>query len=141
MLGEEANKVRKVWIDDCRLVQNKRTGIAFQRAYEFVCVRSCHIESREPSTDASIDLEPSGTGAPTDVILDGPCTQSIAVNATSASDVSSISVRDKEIATENGGSWDAGIQIGGGKTVQHITVTGNAVGADVGVRFQGNSLQ
>ena len=283
LLGQEANKVRKVWIDDCRLVQNKRTGIAFQRASEFVWVRGCHIESREPSTDASIDFEPSGTAAPTDVILDsntidhdtpagavslagisgpdparrvkftnnivrggsvfcvdvdhlsiqdntitipdnpnrptsgipvhvqrgghgviitgnvlvsehpaaagmivisevnnrpvdramiahnlcftragfgilvqscedvavddnllvatGQCTQSIAVNATSVSDVSSISVRDNEIATENGGSWDTGIQIGGGKTVQHITVTGNAVGgADVGVRFQGNNL-
>jgi hypothetical protein len=28
------------------------------------------VKSQEPSTDASIDFEPSGTGAPTDVILD-----------------------------------------------------------------------
>ena len=40
------------------------------------------------------------------------------------------------------GSWDTGILIGGGQTVQHITVTGNAIGgAGTGVQFQGGTLQ
>jgi hypothetical protein len=64
------------------------------------------------------------------------------VQASSVSDVSSVSVRDNDITTENAGSWDTGILIGGGQTVQHITVTGNAIGgAGTGVRFQGGTLQ
>jgi hypothetical protein len=272
-----------VWIDSCRLVQNKRTGVAFQRGSEFVWVRDCYIEMRAPSTDSSVDFEPSGTGAPTDIILDsnmidhdtsavavslsgisgpdparrikfvnnivrggtvfctdvddlsiqdntivtaddpgrpvripvhvqrgghglvvtgnllvsehpaatsmivisqvnnrpvdramiarnlcftragagievrscedvtvdgnllvaaGGCSQGIVVQASSVSDVSSVSVRDNDITTEDAGSWDTGILIGGGQTVQHITVTGNAIGgAGTGVRFQGGTLQ
>ena len=283
LLGEEDNKVQKVWIDNCRLVQNKRTGVAFQRGSEFVWVRDCYIEMRAPSTDSSVDFEPSGHGAPTDIILDsnmidhhtptvavsisgvsgpdparrvkfvnnivrggtvfctdvedlsiqdntiviidepggdsriavhvqrgghglavtgnllvnqhpatpsmivisevnnrpvdramiarnlcfsragsgievrscedvqvdgnllvatGGCSQGITVQASSVSDVSSVSVRDNDITTEDGGSWDTGVQIGGGKTVQHITVTGNAIGgASTGVQFQGGHLQ
>jgi Right handed beta helix region len=283
LLGEEDNKVRKVWIDNCRLVQNKRTGIAFQRDSQFVWVRDCYIEMTPPSTDSSVDFEPSGNGAPTDIILDsnmidhhtptvavsisgisgpdparrvkfvnnvirggtvfctdiddlsiqdntivitdepggdrriavhvqrgghglavtgnllvsehpaapsmivisevnnrpvdramiahnlcfsragsgieirscedvqvdgnllvatGGCSQGIAVQASSVSDVSSISVRDNDITTEDAGSWDTGILIGGGKTLQHITVTGNAIGgASTGVQFQGGTLQ
>ena len=283
LLGEEDNKVRKVWIDSCRLVQNKRSGVAFQRDSEFVWIRDCHIEMRAPSTDSSVDFEPSGNGAPTDVILDsnmidhdtpavavsisgisgpdparrvkfvnnilrggtvfctdvddlsiqdntivntddphrvsripvhvqrgghglvvtgnllinehpaahgmimisevnnrpvnramiahnlcftragsgievrscedvtldgnllvatGGCSQGIAVQASSVSDVSSVSVRNNDITTENAGSWDTGILIGGGKTLQHITVTDNAIGgASTGVQFQGGTLQ
>jgi hypothetical protein len=283
LLGAEDNKVRKVWIDNCRLMQNKRTGVAFQRGSELVWVRDCFIEMRAPSSDSSVDFEPSGNGAPTDVILDsnmidhdtpavavsisgisGPdparrvkfvnnvvrggtvfctdvddlsiqdntivntddphrvsripvhvqrgghrlvvtgnllvnehpaargmivisevnnrpvdramiahnlcftragsgievrscedvtvdgnllvatsgCSQGIAVQASSVSDVSSVSVRDNDITTEDAGSWDTGILIGSGETVQHITVTGNAIGgAGTGVRFQGGTLQ
>jgi hypothetical protein len=253
------NNPGRVWIDSCRLVQNKRTGVAFQRGSEFVWVRECYIESRAPSTDAPVDFEPSGNGAPTDIILDsnmidhdmpavavsvsgisgpdparrvkfvnnvlrggtvfctdvddlsiqdntivttddpgrvsripvhvqrgghglvvtgnllvsehpaaqsmivisevnnrpvdramiahnlcftragsgievqscedvtvdgnllvatGGCSQGIAVQASSVSDVSSVSVRDNDITTENAGSWDTGILIGGGETVQ-----------------------
>jgi hypothetical protein len=63
LIGGPGNKVRKVWIDGCRLIQNKRTGVAFQRQTEFVWVRGCYIEMAPPSSDACIDFEPTG-GAP-----------------------------------------------------------------------------
>lgn len=69
-LGRPANKVRKVWVDGCQFVQNKRTGIAFQRAAEFVWICNCYIEMTPPSTDSCLDFEPSGNAAPTDIIID-----------------------------------------------------------------------
>lgn len=69
------NKVRNVRVEGCQLIQNKRTGIAVQRAVELVSVRNCYIEMIPPSTDACIDLEPSvdlvlsGLG-PTDILID-----------------------------------------------------------------------
>jgi hypothetical protein len=74
-LGTAANKVRKVWVDGCQFVQNKRTGVSFQRAAEFVWIRNCHIEMTPPSTDSCVDFEPTGflpnrSAAPTDIIID-----------------------------------------------------------------------
>jgi hypothetical protein len=69
-LGRPANKVRQVWVDGCRFIQNKRTGVAFQRAAEFVWLRNCYIEMTPPSTDSCIDFEPSGNAAPSDIIID-----------------------------------------------------------------------
>jgi hypothetical protein len=43
LLGSPDQKVRRVWVQRCRLVQNKRTGVAFQRCVEFVWVRDCYI--------------------------------------------------------------------------------------------------
>jgi hypothetical protein len=70
LLGEATNKVRRVWLESCRLIQNKRTGVAFQRAVELVWMHDCYIEMTPPSTDSCIDFEPSGQSAPTDVIID-----------------------------------------------------------------------
>lgn len=73
LLGADNNKVRKVWLDKCRLIQNRRTGISFQRAVEQVWVRDCYIEVTPPSTGACIDFEPTGkvpAPAPCDVIID-----------------------------------------------------------------------
>lgn len=69
-------KVSKIWVNACRLIQNKRTGIGFQRLVEFVWIRDCYIETKAPSTDDSIHFEPtqSGSGAkqaPTDIVIDG----------------------------------------------------------------------
>jgi hypothetical protein len=76
------------------------------------------------------------------IVSTGDCAQGIVVHATSASDVSSTSVRDNDITTEAGGSWATGIQIGAGASVQHISVAGNAVGgAGVGVHFRGGLAQ
>jgi hypothetical protein len=76
LIGEPNQKVRRVWVQGCRLVQNKRTGVAFQRCVEFVWITDCYIETTPPSTQAAIDFEPSGTGsagqlvAPADVVID-----------------------------------------------------------------------
>jgi hypothetical protein len=74
-LGTPENRVRKVWVEGCQFVQNKRTGVAFQRAAEFVWIRNCYIEMTPPSTDSCIDFEPTGflpsrRAAPTDIIID-----------------------------------------------------------------------
>jgi hypothetical protein len=71
LLGEPDRKVRKVWMNDCRLIQNKRTGIGFQRAVEFVWIRDCYIESKPPTTDDGMHFEPSGNQSPTDVVIEG----------------------------------------------------------------------
>jgi hypothetical protein len=70
LLGSSARRVRKVWVEDCRFIQNKRSGVSFQRASEFVWIRDCYIETTIPSTDQSIDFEPTGEGAPTDIIIE-----------------------------------------------------------------------
>jgi hypothetical protein len=67
--------VRQVSVRNCRLVQNHRTGIAFQRAVALVWVRDCFIDMTPPGRLACIDFEPTApeTGplaAPADVFLD-----------------------------------------------------------------------
>jgi len=69
-------KVSKVWVNACRLIQNKRTGIGFQRLVEFVWIRDCYIEAKHPTTDDGIHFEISRSGsavkqAPTDIVIDG----------------------------------------------------------------------
>jgi hypothetical protein len=59
LIGEPDQKVRRVWVQGCRLVQNNRTGVAFQRCVELVWVTDCYIETIPPSTQAGIDFEPS----------------------------------------------------------------------------------
>jgi|tagenome__1003787_1003787.scaffolds.fasta_scaffold20984098_6 hypothetical protein len=70
LLGSPGQKVRKIWVEGCRFIQNKRSGVGFQRAAEFVWVRNCYIESTIPSTDQSVDFEPTGSGSPTDIIIE-----------------------------------------------------------------------
>ncbi len=84
LLGSPARRVRKVWVEGCRFIQNKRSGVGFQRASEFVWIRNCYIEMTIPSTDQSIDFEPTGVGAPTDIIIES----NIIVHQTGAAAVS-----------------------------------------------------
>jgi hypothetical protein len=73
LLGSSAEPVQTVWIDSCRLIENKRSGIAFQRSVERVWVRGCHIVMVPPSTDACLDFEPTGNAtdiAPRDIVID-----------------------------------------------------------------------
>lgn len=70
LLGSSGQKARKIWVEGCRFIQNKRSGVSFQRAAEFVWVRNCYIESTIPSTDQSVDFEPTGSGSPTDIIIE-----------------------------------------------------------------------
>ena len=76
-LDKSEIKVRNVRVEGCQLIQNKRTGLAFQREVEFVSVRNCYIEMIPPSTDSCIDLEPTGNEdpdqisvSPTDLIIE-----------------------------------------------------------------------
>jgi hypothetical protein len=68
-LGAPDNKVSHVWVNNCRLLENKRSGIGFQRAAKFVWVQNSYIEMRPPSTDSCVDFEPTGDSAPTDVLI------------------------------------------------------------------------
>jgi hypothetical protein len=73
LVGEPGSDLRKVWIDRCRIIQNKRSGIAVQRNCRLVSVRNCYIEMTPPSSDSCIDLEPTGDpphAAPTDFVFD-----------------------------------------------------------------------
>lgn len=70
-------KARNIRILNCQLIQNKRTGIAFQRELDTVWIQNCYIEMTPPSTDSCIDFEPSGNPhpdrlvvSPTDIIID-----------------------------------------------------------------------
>jgi len=71
-VGEPPKLVRKVLVDGCRFIQNKRTGVMFQRGAEHVWVRNCYIEMTPPSTDACIDFEPSPGShpGPADIVID-----------------------------------------------------------------------
>ena len=60
--GIPANKVRRIWVEGCRIIQNKRTGVAFQRAVELVWVHNGHIEMSPPGSDACLDF--GGIGRP-----------------------------------------------------------------------------
>jgi hypothetical protein len=75
LLGSPDKKVSKVWVDSCRLIQNKRSGVSFQRSVELVWVRKCHIDMSAPGSDQCVDFEPSAFAtdpvAPTDVIIEG----------------------------------------------------------------------
>jgi hypothetical protein len=70
--GEPTNTARKIWVDGCRFIQNKRSGVMFQRGAERVWIRNNYIEMTPPSTDACIDFEPSRGShfPPTDIVLD-----------------------------------------------------------------------
>jgi hypothetical protein len=126
LLGAPHNKVRRVWVDGCRLVQNKRTGIAFQRAAEFVWVRDCYIEMSPPSTDACIDFEPTGQAAPTDVVIDS----NVLVHDTPATAVSLSGITGGEPDPARrirftGNTLKGGVI--GGVHAMDLTVTGNTI--------------
>jgi hypothetical protein len=71
-VGEPTNTARKIWVDGCRFIQNKRSGVMFQRGAERVWIRNNYIEMTPPSTDACVDFEPSPGShfPPTDIVLD-----------------------------------------------------------------------
>jgi hypothetical protein len=85
-------KVRRVWVQNCSFVQNKRSGVSFQRATEFVWINHCYIEMTPPSTDSCIDFEPTGSLAPTDVIIEsnflvhGTQTTAVSISGISGAD-------------------------------------------------------
>ncbi|MFI5841743.1 hypothetical protein ACIA8K_18735 [Catenuloplanes sp. NPDC051500] len=70
LLGNPGELVEQVVVSHCRFIQNKRTGVGFQRGTRAVWVRDCHFDVSAPSTDAAIDLEPTGEGGPADIVID-----------------------------------------------------------------------
>ena len=126
LLGANTNKVRQVWINGCRVIQNKRTGIAFQRAVELVWVRDCYIEMTPPSTDACIDFEPTGSTSPppSDVVIDsnhlvhGTPAQAVSISGINA-------VRPaRRVRFTNNTLLGGGI---GGVHAQEVTVADNTI--------------
>ena len=119
-----ASKVRRVWVQNCSFVQNKRTGVSFQRAAEFVWVQNCYIEMSPPSTDACVDFEPTGNTAPTDVIIDS----NILVHDTPATavSISGISGDDptRRIKFTNNTLRGGGIE---GVDAQEVTLANNTI--------------
>jgi hypothetical protein len=124
LLGAAGNKVRRVWLDGCRLVQNKRSGISFQREAEFVWVRDCYVEMTPPSTDACIDFEPTGGTAPTDVVIDSNVL--IHGTPTAAVSLSGIAGTDPARRIRFTGNTVLGGAIGG-VHAQDVTVAGNTI--------------
>lgn len=149
LLGESGNKVRKVWVQGCRLIQNKRTGIGFQRAVEFAWIRDCYIEAKPPTTDACIHFEPTGNVAPTDVVIEG----NVLVHGTgaTAATFSGISGTDPTLRIKfiNNTVQGGGI---GAVNAQDVTVANNTIvageqgpviifrGACSGLRLSNNKI-
>jgi hypothetical protein len=71
LLGTAAQggNVRRVRLESCLLQTNKRSGIGIQRALEQIIVTHCFIDATV--SDQSIDFEPSGSDAPTALIIEG----------------------------------------------------------------------
>ncbi len=127
LIGAPGQMVRRVWIQGCRLVQNKRTGVAFQRCVEYVWVTDCYIETVPPSTQAGIHFEPSGDAAQlvaaADVIIDS----NVILHDTSAVAVS-ISGRAGDPAQRiqfTNNTLHGGIM--GGVNAHDVTISGNTI--------------
>lgn len=78
--GALEKKVRNIKIENCQLIQNKRSGFAIQREVDTLSIRNCYIEMVPPSTDSCVDMEPTGGGennekivSPTNITIDS-CT-------------------------------------------------------------------
>jgi hypothetical protein len=117
-------KVQRIWVEDCSFVQNKRAGVSFQRAAEFVWIRDCYIEMTPPSTDSCIHFEPSGTTAPADVVIDS----NVLVHGTDATavSISGISGDDPTRRVRFANNTLSGGSIGGVDAVD-VTIAHNTI--------------
>jgi hypothetical protein len=61
--------VRRVRIQNCLFQTNNRSGLSIQRAIEQIIVAHCHFDANV--SDQSIDFEPTGSGGPTNLIIQG----------------------------------------------------------------------
>ena len=71
LLGTDqpGKNVKRVRIENCLFQSNKRSGLGIQRALEQIIIADCIFDATV--TDQSIDFEPSGSDAPTDLIIEG----------------------------------------------------------------------
>lgn len=67
--GAEPLPVRRVRISNCLFQANKRSGLGMQRAVEQIVVSQCQFEGTV--ADSEIDFEPTGSVAPTDILIQG----------------------------------------------------------------------
>jgi hypothetical protein len=61
--------VRRVRIQNCLFQANNRSGLSIQRAVEQLIVAHCHFDANV--SDQSIDFEPTGSGGPTNLVVQG----------------------------------------------------------------------
>jgi hypothetical protein len=67
---DQAGKlVRRVRIENCLFQRNKRSGLGIQRAIEQIIVAHCRFDATV--SDQSIDFEPTGSGGPTNLVIQG----------------------------------------------------------------------
>jgi hypothetical protein len=64
--GRNVNRLR---IENCLFQRNKRSGLGIQRALEQIMIVNCIFD--DTISDQSIDFEPSGTDAPSDLLIQG----------------------------------------------------------------------
>ncbi len=60
---------KRLRIENCLFQANKRSGIVIQRAIEQIIIANCVFDATE--SDNTIDIEPSSTDKPTDVLIQG----------------------------------------------------------------------
>jgi hypothetical protein len=66
---QPGKNVKRLRIENSLFQTNKRSGLAIQRALEQISITNCVFDATV--TDQSIDFEPSGSDAPTDLIIQG----------------------------------------------------------------------
>jgi hypothetical protein len=63
------NNVKRLRIENCLFQTNKRSSLGIQRALEQIIIANCIFDATV--SDQCIDFEPSGSDAPTDLIIQG----------------------------------------------------------------------
>ncbi len=61
--------VRRLRVENCLFQTNKRSGLGIQRALEQIIISNCIFD--DTITDQSIDFEPTGHDAPTNLVIQG----------------------------------------------------------------------
>jgi hypothetical protein len=61
--------VKRLRIENCLFQTNKRSGLGIQRALEQIIIANCFFDATV--SDQSIDFEPTGSDAPTDLVIQG----------------------------------------------------------------------
>jgi hypothetical protein len=67
--NQPAGIVRRVRIENCLFQTNGRSGLSVQRAVEQMIVSNCHFD--RTVNDQSIDFEPTGSGGPSHLVIQG----------------------------------------------------------------------
>lgn len=95
LLGTGAGSwtVKRVWIDKCRFINGNRSGVAFQRAVEYVWVTDNYYEG---TSDQDISWEPSGSTSPRHIV----CSGNIVNHSTAPNSIVIAGVDGSDLATD-----------------------------------------